>query len=100
MTREKELDVCRRKLREIAEQEAKLATFQRKAQQLEEETYYDIQSIVRNISENNEPLQVTRQKLGNLKNDFLEEITYERRKLNRQRDELEALYRKLQIEDE
>ncbi|MBF8807933.1 MAG: hypothetical protein IC227_05770 [Enterococcus lacertideformus] len=101
MTKEA-LEDCRQKLREINEQEEKLSSFQRKAHRLAEETFYEIQSIVKKNAETNEPLQLARQELGKLEAGFLEEITYEKRKLTRQRQDYENLYRKLklQLDDE
>ena len=42
MTTADELERCRRQLRELDEQEMLLASYQRKSQQLAEETYYNI----------------------------------------------------------
>ena len=48
MTTADELERCRRQLRELDEQEMLLASYQRKSQQLAEETYYNIQSAYSN----------------------------------------------------
>ncbi len=50
MTTADELERCRRQLRELDEQEMLLASYQRKSQQLAEETYYNIQSAIRMIA--------------------------------------------------
>ncbi|MFZ8515582.1 hypothetical protein ACO1M0_14530, partial [Staphylococcus aureus] len=64
MTTADELERCRRQLRELDEQEMLLASYQRESQQLAEETYYNIQSAIRMIAENQQPLQQARQALG------------------------------------
>ena len=66
MTTADELERCRRQLRELDEQEMLLASYQRESQQLAEETYYNIQSAIRMIAENQQPLQQARQALGRL----------------------------------
>lgn len=97
MTTADELERCRRQLRELDEQEMLLASYQRKSQQLAEETYYNIQSAIRMIAENQQPLQ---QALGRLEYDFSEEVSHAKRKLYRQREELEIKYRKLNAQRE
>ena len=47
------------------------------------------------IAENQQPLQQARQALGRLEYDFSEEVSHAKRKLYRQREELEIKYRKL-----
>ena len=100
MTTADELERCRRQLRELDEQEMLLASYQRKSQQLAEETYYNIQSAIRMIAENQQPLQQARQALGRLEYDFSEEVSHAKRKLYRQREELEIKYRKLNAQRE
>ncbi|EGO8275212.1 hypothetical protein PMT97_09005 [Enterococcus faecalis] len=100
MTTADELERCRRQLRELDEQEMLLASYQRKSQQLAEETYYNIQSAIRMIAENQQPLQQARQALGRLEYDFSEEVGHTKRKLYRQREELETTYRKLNAQRE
>lgn len=100
MTTADELERCRRQLRELDEQEMLLASYQRKSQQLAEETYYNIQFAIRMIAENQQPLQQARQALGRLEYDFSEEVSHAKRKLYRQREELEIKYRKLNAQRE
>lgn len=52
------------------------------------------------IAENQQPLQQARQALGRLEYDFSEEVGHTKRKLYRQREELETTYRKLNAQRE
>lgn len=95
MTIEAQLDDCRRKLRALDEQEAELASFQRKSQQVAEETVGELRCTLQKIGETNEPFQFARKEVGKLEQQFSEALAYEKKKIFREREETETTYRKL-----
>lgn len=95
MTIENQLDDCRRKLRSLDEQESELVSFQRKSQQLAEETVGELRWRIQKMGETNDPLQFARKEVGKLEQHFSEALAYEKRKLYREREETETTYRKL-----
>ncbi|EPH68900.1 hypothetical protein D929_02693 [Enterococcus faecalis 02-MB-P-10] len=95
MTIEDQLDTCRRELRDLDEQEAKLVSLQRNSQQLAEETVGELRWTMKKIGEINDPLQFARKEVGKLEQQFSEAIAYEKRKLSLEREETETTYRKL-----
>lgn len=99
MTKEHSLNICLTKLKELEYQEQQITTFQRKAHQVIEQAFGSVHAIT-NIHNNDEILHRARRELDKLERNFLDELIYEKRKLQIQKTELESEYRKLRFEIE
>jgi CHASE3 domain sensor protein len=79
---------------ELEEEEDELRRFQRKSEELTAETFSDLQRIVQQFGESNEPLVDAQTEVAQLEADFLEVLAQEKQKLFLKEEEAEQLYRK------
>lgn len=90
---EKLLKNYQQKIRELEEQEDDIRNFQRKGQQIADDTYSEIRHLLRDSEDSNEISNEARQELSVFEEEYTLMLSHERRKLMIKKDELEQTYR-------
>lgn len=100
MNKEEMLEHCIRQLRELEEQEFQFISYERRAQQMVEEAFFDMQAMMSKYDDY-DILPIVRRQLDILESDFLNDLHGEKRQLIRRIEDAEDEYRRLifQIEE-
>ncbi|EOL50371.1 hypothetical protein [Enterococcus caccae] len=91
---EQYMDDYQRTRRILEEQEDAVKSFQRKGQQLAENTLSEIHHTVQLFAETNEPFEHARNEIAQLEEAFLTALNQEKKKILLQEEEAERMYRK------
>lgn len=88
------LNTYQQKRRQLEAQEDTIRDYQRKGQQLTEETYSEIRYLISDIAQTAEPLNEARRELSRLEHEFMETLNQEKKKYLTQQEAVEETYRK------